>query len=272
MTYVVGLTGGIGSGKTTVANLFAELNVPIVDADVVARQVVEKGSPLLMQIVNHFGSAIVTENGDLNRPVLRQLIFQNEAEKDWLNQLLHPAIRAEMITQLNKQTAPYTLFVVPLLIENKLTELCDRVLVIDVKPETQLIRASRRDHDQRALIRKIMDAQVSRDIRLRFADDVINNDGELSVRYDELRRNVLKLHRIYLNLAERKNMNDTFSVECPTCKKKVIWSPRSPYRPFCSKRCQLIDLGEWADEEKAIPCETADFATNPEFSDEWTGR
>lgn len=205
MTYVVGLTGGIGSGKTTVANLFSELNVPIVDADVVARRIVEKGSPLLAQIADHFGSAVLTGDGELNRSALRQLIFQNEAEKNWLNQLLHPAIRTEMTAQLNKQTAPYTLFVVPLLIENKLTELCDRILVIDVEPETQLTRASRRDHNQRALIQKIMDAQVSRDIRLSFADDVINNDGELSAHYDELRENVLKLHRTYLDLAERKN-------------------------------------------------------------------
>ncbi|MDG2958286.1 dephospho-CoA kinase [Exercitatus varius] len=205
MTYVVGLTGGIGSGKSTIANLFAELNVPIIDADVVARQIVKKGSPLLARIVDHFGPAVLTPEGELNRPFLRHLIFQNDTEKNWLNQLLHPAIREEMNAQLNAQTAPYTLFVVPLLIENKLSELCDRILVIDVQPETQLTRASRRDHSQRALIQKIMDSQVSRETRLSFADDVINNDGELADHYHELRQNVLKLHRTYLDLAERKN-------------------------------------------------------------------
>lgn len=205
MTYVVGLTGGIGSGKSTIAELFAGLNVPIIDADLIARQIVEKGSPLLAQIAEHFGPAVLTSSGELNRPMLRHLIFRNETEKNWLNQLLHPAIRTEIITQLNEQTAPYTLFVAPLLIENKLTELCDRVLLIDVQPETQLTRASRRDHNRRTLIRKIMDSQVSRETRLRFADDVINNDGELTTHYDELRQNVLKLHRTYLDLAEKKS-------------------------------------------------------------------
>ena len=142
MTYIVGLTGGIGSGKSTITNLFVELGVPIVDADIVAREVVEKGSPLLAQIAEHFGESILTEEGELNRAKLRKKVFADENEKNWLNNLLHPAIRERMLARLNAQTAPYTLFVVPLLIENKLTTLCDRVLVIDVKPETQIARAS----------------------------------------------------------------------------------------------------------------------------------
>ena len=204
MSYIVGLTGGIGSGKSTVANLFAELGVPVVDADIVARQVVEKGSPLLTQITAHFGTQVLTETGELNRAVLRNLIFHNETEKNWLNALLHPAIREEMLAQLERQTAPYVLFVVPLLIENKLNTLCDRVLVIDVKPETQLARASQRDKNNIQLIQQIMNAQVSRETRLKYADDIINNDDELVEKGNVLRQNVLKLHRTYLRLAKEK--------------------------------------------------------------------
>ncbi|MCI7353967.1 MAG: dephospho-CoA kinase [[Actinobacillus] rossii] len=204
MSYIVGLTGGIGSGKSTVANLFAELGVPVVDADIVARQVVEKGSSLLTQITAHFGTQVLTETGELNRAVLRNLIFHNETEKNWLNALLHPAIREEMLVQLERQTAPYVLFVVPLLIENKLNTLCDRVLVIDVKPKTQLARASQRDKNNIQLIQQIMNAQVSRDTRLKYADDIINNDDELVEKGNVLRQNVLKLHRTYLKLAQEK--------------------------------------------------------------------
>ena len=108
MTYIVGLTGGIGSGKSTIANLFVELGVPIVDADIVAREVVEKGSPLLVQIAEHFGKSILTEEGELNRSELRKKLFSDENEKNWLNHLLHPAIRERMFAQLNSQSAPYT--------------------------------------------------------------------------------------------------------------------------------------------------------------------
>ncbi|WP_386697267.1 dephospho-CoA kinase [Lonepinella sp. MS14436] len=205
MTYIIGLTGGIGSGKTTIANLFAEQGVPLVDADVVARQVVEKGSPLLEQIAVHFGQEILTENGELNRAVLREKVFNNASEKHWLNQLLHPAIRAECLVQLQAQTAPYVLFVVPLLIENKLTALCDRVLVVDVSVETQLDRASQRDNNKRQLIQQIINTQVSRNERLKVADDVINNDGDFAQTKSELRQKVLELHQYYLQLSEKKN-------------------------------------------------------------------
>ncbi|PVX38808.1 dephospho-CoA kinase [Pasteurella langaaensis DSM 22999] len=204
MNYIVGLTGGIGSGKSTIAEFFAELGVPIVDADVVARQVVEKGSPLLAQIADHFGNQILTEAGELNRTALRALIFGNENEKNWLNALLHPAIRQAMLAQLQAQTAAYTLFVVPLLIENKLTALCDRILVIDVSEQTQLKRASLRDQNNQKLIQQIMDAQVNRATRLSYADDVINNDGEIAQTRDLLRQKVLELHHTYLALAEEK--------------------------------------------------------------------
>lgn len=201
MTYIVGLTGGIGSGKSTVANLFAQLGVPVVDADIVARQMVEKGSPLLKQIVAHFGEQVLLDNGELNRAYLRERVFQNEADKHWLNALLHPAIRTEMLRQLQAQTTPYVIWVVPLLIENQLTSLCQRVLVVDVQPQTQILRASRRDQNNITLIEKIMRSQVDRKTRLSFADDVIDNDGELTQTLPQLKQKVLELHHLYTELA-----------------------------------------------------------------------
>ncbi len=206
MTYIVGLTGGIGSGKTTITNLFMELGVPCVDADIIARDIVKKGSPLLTKIVKDFGKDILLENGELNRPALRRLVFSNETEKNRLNHLLHPAIRKEMLAQLSSQTAPYTLFAVPLLIENKLTALCNRVLVIDVTPQTQLARAMKRDNNSLEQIQRIIDAQVSRTERLKWADDVINNDKDLAENLPYLKQKVLELHRFYLQQAEVKNV------------------------------------------------------------------
>ena len=205
MTYVVGLTGGIGSGKSTIAELFAELGVSVIDADLVARQVVEKGSPLLAEIATHFGPEILLEDGALNRAALREKVFNHESEKQWLNQLLHPAIRHEMLQQLAAQDAPYCIFMVPLLIENKLTALCQRVLVVDVSEQTQLTRASQRDNNQLALIKNIMQSQVSRSERLQHADDVINNDADLSESLPQLKQKVLDLHHHYLQLAEKFN-------------------------------------------------------------------
>ena len=203
MTYVVGLTGGIGSGKSTIAELFAELGVPVIDADLIARQVVEKGSPLLAEIAAHFGPEILLEDGALNRAALREKVFNHESEKQWLNQLLHPSIRHEMLQQLAAQRMPYCIFMVPLLIENKLTALCQRVLVVDVSEQTQMTRASKRDNNQLALIKNIMQSQVSRSERLQHADDVINNDTDLSESLPQLKQKVLDLHHLYLQLAEK---------------------------------------------------------------------
>ncbi|WP_109432004.1 dephospho-CoA kinase [Aggregatibacter segnis] len=203
MTYVVGLTGGIGSGKSTIAELFAELGVPIVDADLVARQVVEKNSPLLAEIATHFGPEILLEDGALNRAALREKIFANETQKQWLNQLLHPAIRHEMLRQLAAQQAPYCIFMVPLLIENNLTALCQRILVVDVLEHTQVERACQRDNNQVEQIKRIMQSQVSRQERLKYADDVINNNEDLIASLPQLKQKVLDLHHLYLQLAEK---------------------------------------------------------------------
>ncbi|WP_431831745.1 dephospho-CoA kinase [Actinobacillus genomosp. 2] len=202
MALVVGLTGGIGSGKTTIANLFLEYNVPIIDADIIARQVVEKGSPLLAKIVEHFGHNILTTDDELDRAKLRQIVFANEQEKVWLNNLLHPAIRQEMLRQIQACSAPYLLFVVPLLIENQLTTLCDRILVIDVDPSIQLERATKRDQSKIDTIKNIMASQVSRAERLRYADDVIENNLPLEQGLEKIKAQVLALHQYYLNLAK----------------------------------------------------------------------
>ena len=206
MSYIVGLTGGIGSGKTTIANLFANLGVPLVDADVVAREVVEKDSPLLSKIVEHFGPQILTKQGELNRAALREIVFHHDEEKQWLNNLLHPAIRERMKQQLSEQTAPYTLFVVPLLIENKLTALCDRILVVDVSPQTQLARSAQRDNNNFEQIQRIINSQVSQQERLQWADDVINNDADLAQNLPHLQQKVLELHQFYLQQTENKNV------------------------------------------------------------------
>lgn len=215
MPYIIGLTGGIGSGKSTIADLFRDLGVPLIDADIVARQVVEKGSPLLAQIADHFGEQILTETGELDRAALRQVIFSSEEAKNWLNNLLHPAIRHEMLRQLEQTHAPYVLWVVPLLIENHLSEFCDRVLVVDVEPEIQLERAAKRDQSKIEVIKNIMAAQVDRPTRLQFADDVIENNRPLSENLAHLTQQVARLHQMYLTLAQQhqKSTNDRINKE-----------------------------------------------------------
>ena len=203
MRYVVGLTGGIGSGKSLIANLFAELGVPIVDADVVARTVVEKGSPLLAKIADHFGESVLNEKGELNRAYLRSYIFAHPTEKEWLNNLLHPAIRTEMLAQIQAVEAPYLLLVVPLLIENQLTTLCDRVLVVDVPMEVE------RDGSALETVKQIIAAQVNRETRLQYADDVIENALPLAQNLVNLKAQVLQLHQRYLSLAAQKQKKET---------------------------------------------------------------
>ncbi|MDO9758105.1 dephospho-CoA kinase [Glaesserella parasuis] len=204
MSYIVALTGGIGSGKSTIANLFAALGVPVIDADIIARNIVEKGSPLLAQIVAHFGKQILFENGELNRTALRQRIFQTEYERLWLNQLLHPAIHTEMLKQLNESRSPYVLWVVPLLIENQLMALCDRILVVDVLPEIQLERAMKRDKSNVEMIKSIMLSQVDRQTRLNYANDVIENNLPFGDNEVHLTHQVAKLNEYYLTLSKTK--------------------------------------------------------------------
>lgn len=197
MGFVVGLTGGIASGKTTVANLFHhEFDIELVDADVVARDVVEIGSEGLNALARHFGSDILQSDGSLDRAALRARIFANDEEKQWVNNLLHPMIRSQMQQRLNASTSPYTLLVVPLLIENGLQSMADRVLVVDVEADTQIYRTMTRDGVPEQQVRSILKAQVDRDTRLMHADDVIDNNTDNA----QLLPQVTQLHQKYLAL------------------------------------------------------------------------
>ncbi|ALZ75901.1 dephospho-CoA kinase [Rheinheimera sp. F8] len=196
----VGLTGGIGSGKSTVAEEFVRLGVQQVDADIVARQVVAPGTEALDTIVQQFGDAVRSSDGQLDRARLRQIVFSDEAAKTWLNQLLHPLIRQEMLRQLSEATSPYVLLVAPLLLENKLDQLVDTVLVVDVSEQTQITRTSERDGSPIPLVQSIMAAQCSRQQRLARANYVISNEGSI----EALQAKVAELHRNFLRSAEEK--------------------------------------------------------------------
>lgn len=199
--YVVAITGGIGSGKTTVANQFAALGIEVVDADLIAREVVAPGTPALAAITSHFGPEILTEQGLLDRRVLRERIFSDPAAKSWLNALLHPIIRSEMLRQCAAVSSPYCLLVVPLLVENRLTELADRVLVIDVDEATQIERTCRRDGVNREQAQAILASQASRSERLAMADDVLDNQSGTT---ETIRERILALHETYLAFASQQ--------------------------------------------------------------------
>jgi len=198
--YVVGLTGGIGSGKTTVANLFHDLGVQSVDADLVAREVVMPGEPALASIAQHFGADILQHDGQLDRAALRARIFANKAEKQWLNQLLHPLIRQRMLQQLAACTSDYALLIAPLLLENNLQIYADRVLVVDVPEELQLSRTMQRDQVPAEQVQNILNSQISRPERLRLADDVVLN----TVPVFALQSQIQQLHSRYQQFAKEK--------------------------------------------------------------------
>lgn len=199
MVYTVALTGGIGSGKSTVADAFSQRGITIVDADVIARQVVEPGRPALSAIAEHFGVEILQQEGSLNRRLLREKIFKSPDEKRWLNNLLHPLIQQQTQTEIAHASSPYVLWVVPLLVENNLHSKADRVLVVDVSPEIQIARTINRDNVSRQHAEQILAAQATRDERLAVADDVINNDGSPEL----VAAHVDRLHSQYLKLASR---------------------------------------------------------------------
>ena len=194
MGYIVALTGGIGSGKSTVAEAFSRLGITIIDADILARQVVEPGTPALRAIADHFGSDIIEPDGTLNRRMLRERIFTHPEEKAWLNALLHPLIQQETQKQIARATSPYVLWVVPLLVENNLHDKADRVLVVDVSPATQIQRTIARDNVGREHAEQILAAQATREARLAVADDVIDNNGAP----DAIASDVARLHQQYL--------------------------------------------------------------------------
>jgi len=195
--YVVGMTGGIGSGKSAVGNCFRSLGIKVVDADQMSRRVVEPGMPALADIALHFGGDILLPDGSLNRAMLREKIFQNDSERLWLEALLHPLIRELTRTELETAQSPYAMLESPLLLEMGQKATVNRLLVVDVPVEVQVERACRRDNNAESQIRAIIAAQITREERLAHADDVIDNTCPL----EELPLQVARLHEQYLQLA-----------------------------------------------------------------------
>lgn len=203
MVFIVGLTGGIGSGKTAVSDRFAKLGIKIVDADVCARVVVEPGRPALAQIVDHFGPEVLQADGSLDRARLRQIVFANEAERKWLESLLHPLIFEEMWSQLQSANSPYAILVSPLLVEAGQNAICQRILVVDVPEDVQLARTMARDANSAEQVKAMMASQASRDARLAKADDVITNDSSL----ESLWQQVDQMHQRYLALVTDRHQS-----------------------------------------------------------------
>jgi dephospho-CoA kinase len=193
----IGLTGGIASGKSTVADLFAELGAVIIDTDRIARDVVAPGQPALNDIIAAFGATVLQPDGSLDRAALRQRIFANDDDRKRLEAITHPRIREAALRRADTAGGPYQLIVVPLLVGSPLRESVDRILVVDCDEDTQIARLMARDADSEAQARRILAAQSSRSERLAIADDVIDNGGTL----DETRRQVRALHDFYKMLA-----------------------------------------------------------------------
>jgi dephospho-CoA kinase len=195
----VGLTGGVASGKTTVANLFAALGVPVIDTDALAREVVAPGTALLAEIRAHFGDDIIAADGGLDRRRLRERVFANPAERQWLEARTHPAIRALTDERSASAPGPYSIVAIPLLVETHGEDRFDRVLVIDSEPQLQVARVMARDGITREAAQSMLSAQASREARLAAADDVIRNDGDIA----GLRDQVQRLHREYVAAAAK---------------------------------------------------------------------
>lgn len=203
MMFKVGLTGGIASGKTSVTDLLQQLGIPVVDADVIAREVVEPGTPALVALENMFGTKIINGDGGLDRAALRAIIFTDAADRKRVESILHPAIRKrsdEYVEEYAATDAPYLVCSVPLLVESTQTAQYDRILVVDVPEETQIKRIMNRDNATESDALKILQSQASRQKRLDAADDVITNDGT----FEELAERVRTLHEFYLQLARQK--------------------------------------------------------------------
>lgn len=255
---VIGLTGGIGSGKTMATDYLQSLGITIVDADLASRVIVEPGQPALDEIANVFGAHLI-EDGRLNRAALREIVFADPTERKRLEAITHPRIAQEILRQLNASTSPYTVLVSPLLFESSQSRFAQRTLLIDAPEQAQKSRASQRDGVNEAQIAAIMAAQMTREQRRERADDIILNDGDPS----HLQAALDTLHQQYLEMARHSGTTDTHhikdisenmqpQIKCPRCQTPVIWSAESPFRPFCSARCKLIDLGAWADESHRI--------------------
>jgi len=197
---IIGLTGGIGCGKTTVSELFEKRNVPVIDADEISRAIVKVGQPTLSLLVDAFGKEILSPDGSLNKNHMRELVFNHPNKKKLLENILHPIIYKTMYEQLGKHNTPYGILSIPLLFETHHQNKVDRVLVIDCSEETQKKRVKARDGIDDSMTDSIMQAQCSRSFRLSHADDILSNDNSL----DNLEENVSQLHNTYLQMSAGK--------------------------------------------------------------------
>ena len=193
----IGLTGGIGSGKSEAARCFSNLGIPVIDSDEISRDLVAPDQPALQQIVDHFGTGVITTEGELNREALRQKVMQDSESRQWLEQLLYPLIRQRREELISQIEAPYVVLEIPLLLESGLQELVDRILVVDVPESLQVERTRRRSGLDEAEVRAVMKQQASRQQRLNAADDLIDNSGSREL----LEQQVQLLHERYRELA-----------------------------------------------------------------------
>lgn len=193
--FVVGLTGGIGSGKSAATSIFEELGIDVVDADLASREAVMPGSNALMKIHERFGDDILLEDKTLNRGKLREIIFDNSEEKIWLEQLLHPEIRDIIQFKLKSSTSDYVILVSPLLFETDQYDFCDLTILIDTSESSQIARTSKRDEVTEDSVKKIIQTQMSRENKLKLANIVITNDNTL----EDLKKNVEKIHKRIFN-------------------------------------------------------------------------
>lgn len=197
--FVVGLTGGIGSGKSTVASNFLSYGVEVINADLLAREVVEPDTEALKEIARHFGEDILDSSGELNRHKLREIIFSDTTQKDWLENLLHPLIGQLMKARLENSRSAYCILESPLLLESNQHEMVNRILLVDVSEQTQLARTLHRDQSDTATIQAIIASQIGREERRRKADDIIENETDIST----LQTRVAELHEYYSGLAKQ---------------------------------------------------------------------
>ena len=198
--YIVGLTGGIGSGKTTVSQFFLNNNIEVINSDAISREVVQPGTNALAKIEERFGAEILTGTKTLNRLRMRSIIFKDEDQKDWLENLLHPLIGDAISRSIAYAKSDYVVLESPLLLETDQHKLVDRVLVVDISPKTQLERTLSRDGGSKDTIKSIIDSQLTRSERLNRADDVINNEQDIQSVQSEFE----SIHRNYLILARQK--------------------------------------------------------------------
>ena len=198
MGFTVGITGGIGSGKSAVTHRLETHSVTVVDADIVARLVVEPGRPALAAIAQRFGADILQPDGSLDRAALRKIVFADPAEREWLESVTHPAIREEIARQLTQASSTYAVLSSPLLLESGQSNFANYVVVVDVPEATQIARTMTRDNNDEALVQRIMAAQLDRQVRCARGDEVLDNSGTL----EELQTKTDALHERLLRMAE----------------------------------------------------------------------